>query len=295
MRIAILGASGFIGTEFSTQIVARKFELLTVGRRDCDIYQVRLLKQHLQKISPDALINCAGYTGSPNVDACEADKATCLGANAVLPGVIAQACAEIDIPWGHVSSGCIFTGRRRDGTGFTERDAPNFSFRQNNCSFYSGTKALAEEILQSAPQCYLWRMRIPFSNIDRPRNYLSKLMRYSKLLDAENSLSNMFEFVTACLDCFELGIPFGTYNLTNPGSISTREVVELIQASGVCNKSFEFFEDETQFMAQAAKAPRSNCVLDSSKALQSGLRLTEIRQSIQQALDTWQTASVVTH
>lgn len=130
-------------------------------------------------------------------------------------------------------------------------------------------------------------MRIPFSNIDGPRNYLSKLMRYSKLFDAENSLSNMIEFVTACLDCFERGKPFGTYNLTNPGSVTTREVVELIQASGVCNKSFEFFENEAQFMAQAAIAPRSNCVLDSSKALQAGLKLTEIRQSIQQALATW--------
>lgn len=290
MRIALLGASGFIGTEFSTQIAERHAELLTVGRRDCNIYDVRQLVQHLRQLSPDALINCAGYTGQPNVDACENDRANCLAGNAVLPGVVAEACTAVNIAWGHVSSGCIFTGRRSDGGGFTECDAPNFTFRQNNCSFYSGTKALGEEVLTTAEKCYLWRLRIPFSSIDSPRNYLSKLMRYSKLLDAENSLSNLSEFVTACLDCFELGVPFGTYNLTNPGSVTTREVVALIRASGVSNKSFEFFENESQFMAQAAIAPRSNCVLDPSKALQAGLKLTEIRQSIQLALNSWQSA-----
>jgi hypothetical protein len=45
--------------------------------------------------------------------------------------------------WKSGSSGCIYTGSRPDGSGFTEENPPNFNFRQNNCSFYSGTKALA--------------------------------------------------------------------------------------------------------------------------------------------------------
>ena len=64
----------------------------------------------------------------PNVDACEVHKAECLAGNAVLPGTIAQACEAANVPWGHVSSGCIYTGSRPDGSGFTEEDAPNFSF-----------------------------------------------------------------------------------------------------------------------------------------------------------------------
>ncbi len=45
--------------------------------------------------------------------------------------------------------------RRRgpDGGGFREDDAPNFSFRTNHCSFYSGTKALGEEVLAGAADC----------------------------------------------------------------------------------------------------------------------------------------------
>jgi dTDP-4-dehydrorhamnose reductase len=287
MRIALLGSTGYVGSEFSFQMAARGHELLRVRRGDCDFFDVASLTERLRRLAPDALVNCAGYTGKPNVDACENDKARCLAGNAVLPGIVAQACAELDLPWGHVSSGCIYTGRRVAGNGFTEDDPPNFTFRQNNCSFYSGTKALGEEALAEAPKCYIWRLRIPFSHIDSPRNYLTKLMRYQRLLDAENSLSWLPEFVAAGLQSLEQKLPYGIYNLTNPGSVTTREVVQLILKSGVIDKAFDFFESEEEFMALAASTPRSNCVMDSGKALRAGLKLTETRQALQRALLLW--------
>lgn len=287
MHIALIGASGYVGAEFAKEITARGDQLTTVGRATCDLYSVDSLTKVLRATSPDVVVNCAGYTGKPNVDACELDKANCVAGNAVLPGVIRKACETLGLAWGHVSSGCIFTGRRNDGNGFTETDAPNFSFRQNNCSWYSGTKALGEEVLADAAQCYVWRLRIPFSNVDSPRNYLSKVQRYENLLEAENSLSNLPEFVAACLDCFAKSLPFGTYNLTNPGSMTTSEVVELIKEAGVSEKTFRFFDSEDEFMRLAAKTPRSNCVMDSSKAIEAGLKLTPIGESIRQALDSW--------
>jgi dTDP-4-dehydrorhamnose reductase len=211
----------------------------------------------------------------------------CLEGNGVFPGIVRQACEMAGIPWGHVSSGCIYTGRRSDGAGFTENDPPNFSFRQNNCSFYSGCKALGEELLAGAENCYIWRLRIPFENTANPRNYLQKVMSYQRLLDAENSLSHLHEFVAACVDSFRLKIPFGTYNLTNPGSVTTREVVELIRKSGVSKKAFEFFSDEKDFMRTAAKTPRSNCVLDSSKAIDAGLKLRNVHDALVDSLRNW--------
>ena len=243
--------------------------------------------QALETHRVDYLISCAGYTGKPNVDACELHKTDCLHGNAVLPGVLRQGCEAADISWGHVSSGCIYTGRRSDGDGFTEADPPNFSFRQNNCSFYSGTKALGEEVLAGASKCYVWRLRIPFEALPNPRNYLQKVMSYDSLLDAENSLSDLHQFAAACVDSFRLGIPYGFYNLTNPGSVTTREVVELIKQAGVIEKEFRFFQDEDDFMRKAAKTPRSNCVLDSSKALGAGLKLTPIREAIADCLMRW--------
>ena len=187
-------------------------------------------------------------------------------------------------------SGCIFTGRRTDGGGFRETDPANFSFRTNNCSFYSGTKALGEEILQGAGDCFIWRLRIPFNEVDSPRNYLTKVMRYERLLEAENSLSQLDEFVRASWECWEKRVPFGIYNVTNPGSITTHEVVDLIKASGVSNKRFEFFTDEVDFMEKAAKTPRSNCVLDSSKLLASGIVMSGVHDAVARALKNWKTA-----
>src|SRR5205807_1423806 len=79
--------------------------------------------------------------------------------------------------------------------GFTESDEPNFTFRQPPCSFYSGTKALAEEALHHLGQHYIWRLRIPFDGEDNARNYLSKVQRYPKVYDNINSLSHRGDFV----------------------------------------------------------------------------------------------------
>lgn len=288
--IFLLGGSGYVGSAYQALFARKGVPFRNLRRAEFDYTDRAALTALLRREKPDFLINAAGYTGKPNVDACELHKPECLFGNAVLPGLIAQACADAGVPWGHVSSGCIFTGTRPDGRGFTEEDTPNFTFRTNHCSFYSGTKALGEEVLAGAPSAYIWRLRIPFNEVDGPRNYLSKLMRYARLLDAANSISQLDEFVAATYACWERRVPFGTYNVTNPGHITTREVVDLIRRTGVCTKSFDFFADEAEFMRTAAKTPRSNCVLDSSKLAATGIRLTEVHAAVEQALRAWRTA-----
>ena len=286
--IYLLGGSGYVGQAYQALLTRKNIPFRNLRRADVDYTNPAVLSASLKADKPRFLINAAGYTGKPNVDAGELHKTECLFGNAVLPGLIAQACADAGVPWGHVSSGCIYTGKRADGAGFTETDTPNFTFRTNNCSFYSGTKALGEEILAGKPDIYIWRLRIPFDNIDNPRNYLTKLMRYAKLLDAENSISQLHEFVAATFACWEKRVPFGVYNVTNPGHVTTREVVSLIEKSGVHPKKYEFFASEDEFMKLAAKTPRSNCVMSSAKLASVGIQMTPVRESIQQALRNWQ-------
>ncbi len=285
--IYLLGGSGYVGQAYQALLTRKGIPFRNLRRAELDYSDPSLLAAALRRDRPEFLINAAGYTGKPNVDACELHKGECLMGNAVLPGRIAQACAEAGVPWGHVSSGCIFTGARADGSGFTETDAPNFTFRQDNCSFYSGTKALGEEVLAGQPQVYVWRLRIPFNEVDNPRNYLTKLMRYPRLLAATNSISQLEEFVAATLACWEQRVPFATYNVTNPGQITTHEVVALIERSGVHPKHYEFFASEADFMKVAAKTPRSNCVMDSAKLAGVGIRLTEVHAAVEQALRQW--------
>ena len=285
--ILLLGGNGYVGNAIQKNLTGRGLSFTVASRASSDYSSLPVLVKMLRELRPEFLINAAGYTGKPNVDACEIHRTECLDGNAVLPGVIREACEQTDTPWGHVSSGCIFTGAKADGSGFTESDAPNFSFRQDNCSFYSGCKALGEEVLSGAENCFIWRLRIPFNNINIARNYISKMMRYDRLLMATNSLSQLDEFADACVASWTQRVPFGTYNLTNPGSVTTRDVVRLIQKHGLSNRDFQFFESDDQFMKLAAKTPRSNCVLDSTKAIAAGLPLSPIEEALETAMKNW--------
>ena len=296
-KIVLFGGSGYVGSAFQRLLRRRGIPYVAPSRKEVNLLEPGSLARFLGENKPSFLINAAGYTGRPNVDACEDHRTECLLGNAVLPGVLAGVCAELEIPWGHVSSGCLYTGDRGPGPrgerlGFREEDPPNFCFRTNNSSFYSGTKALGEEILADAGGCYLWRLRIPFNEVDSPKNYLTKLLRYERLLDARNSLSQLDEFARAAFECWERRVPFGIYNVVNPGSVTTREVIELLERSPFggrlieSGKRFAFFPGEEAFR-KVARAPRSNCVLDSSKLQGVGIHLEEVHEAVERAWNQW--------
>lgn len=171
--------------------------------------------------------------------------------------------------------------------GFTESDAPNFSFRDGPCSFYSGTKALGEEAIVGVGQSFIWRLRIPFDEFDNARNYLSKVQRYAKVYDNVNSISHRADFVKACLDTWKLRAPFGIYNVTNPGYVTTRHVVEQIEKILKPKRKFAFWKNDAEFYQTAAKTPRSNCVMDSSKLLKAGVKIRSVEEALEDSLENW--------
>ena len=282
--IAILGSTGYVGGKYLNVLRSRGIACLGLSRSEVDYSDILTLRRWLGDHKPDFLINAAGYTGKPNVDACEDHRAECLFGNAVLPGRIREACESTETPWGHVSSGCIYQGRRSDGEGWSEDDAPNFSFRSPPCSFYSGTKALGEEVLVDAQQCFVWRLRVPFNHEDSKRNYLCKILAYDRLLEVENSLSHIDDFVAATLACWEKRVPYGVYNVTNPGAVTTRQVTEWMLEAGVTDKEFTFFESEEEFMCQAARTARSSCALDVSKLETAGIELRPVEEAVRVSL-----------
>jgi dTDP-4-dehydrorhamnose reductase len=311
--ILLLGASGYIGKAFAKELQWRKKEFIPLARKQVDYTRFDLFLDFLKTKKPSFVINAAGYTGKPNVDACELHKADTLQGNSLFPQTVAHACAAAKIPWGHVSSGCIYSGAKvfengktrvgKDFTkpelralvekspqaihGFTETDTPNFSFRDGPCSFYSGSKALGEEAIAGIGQSYVWRLRIPFDEFDNARNYLSKVQRYQKVYDNINSISHRADFVKACLDLWELGAPFGTYNVTNPGFVTTRHVIEVIEKILKPKRKFEFWKSDVEFYKVAAKTPRSNCVMDVSKLLAAGVKIRGVEEALEHSLKNW--------
>ena len=136
-------------------------------------------------------------------------------------------------------------------------------------------------------QSYLWRLRIPFDEVDNARNYLSKVQRYAKVYDNVNSISHRGDFVRACLDLWERRAPFGIYNVVNPGFVTTRQVVESIERILKPARRFEFWENDEEFYRVAAKTPRSNCVLDVSKLQAAGVKLRPVAEALEDSLRNW--------
>jgi dTDP-4-dehydrorhamnose reductase len=275
----VLGKNGHIAEALIKELKLRNLPHVAWSRSDVDYTNLAELKYNLYILGDDLhIINCAGYIGKPNVDACELAKADCIEGNVLLPLMLAQLCCEKKYEFTQISSGCIYGGYEKH---FTEKDAPNFDFQ--NGSFYSGTKALAEKVvLQNNPNSYVFRLRIPFDEYESPRNYLTKLLSYDTLLDAENSLSHRADFAKYVMELIEQKVPHGIYNVTNKGSVTTRDVVQLIKKYNLSNKDFKFFDNLESFGKETV-APRSNCVLDTTK-IEQYIKIRTAIEALEEAI-----------
>jgi UDP-glucose 4,6-dehydratase len=209
-------------------------------------------------------------------------KADCIEGNVLFPSMLSELCKQKGYQLTQISSGCIYGGYSKD---FTEKDPPNFDFQ--NGSFYSGTKALAEKVVtKNNPDSYIFRLRIPFDEIASPRNYLTKLLTYDNLLDAENSLSHRADFAKYTIELIEQKVPYGIYNITNKGSATTKQVVDLMKKHLKLDKEFQFFTNLEKFMSEVT-APRSNCVLDTTK-IEQYIKIRTAEEALEDALSKYE-------
>jgi dTDP-4-dehydrorhamnose reductase len=217
------------------------------------------------------IINAAGYTGSPNVDACEIHKQETIDGNVLWPLRLENQFP--DTPIIHISSGCIYTGYTFEG--WTEEDKPNFDF--SNGSFYSGSKALGQEVLMPflKSKSYLLRIRMPFGDEDHPKNFLTKMKTYKKLISYDNSLSYVPDVARVAVHFATTRPTPGIYNVCNPGYSNAREITQMMDI----NKEW-FTEEEFK---KATVAPRSNCILSTIK-LQSIFPIQRVDTALRKAI-----------
>jgi dTDP-4-dehydrorhamnose reductase len=315
--VLLLGASGYVGQAFARELRRRQWDFLPLARKTLDYTQFDLLFDLVRALKPEFLINAAGCAGQPNADTCEVARRETLHANTILPQTIGRVCLMSNTAWGHVSSGSIYHGvkvleenrwvvdRRVNAVrmrqvlaghparvrGFTEMDEPNFSFLCPPCNFYCGTKALAEDAIRGCGCCYIWRPGVPFNEQDHPRNLLSKLQRYLKVYDQVNSLSHLADFTRASLDLWERRASPGIYNIATSDVFSARQVVQSIQRWLLPEREFRFWRDEEEFYRFGARAPRSSCLLDTTKLAAAGIQLRPAEEALEDALRNWRWAS----
>lgn len=281
--ILLLGANGYIGSEFASQLYRRNLRSIIWHRSPGYDYRSRAaFKRTLEEEKPKVVINCAAFVKDGAVDNCEDWKYETLTSDLALPVMLAEECQQAGVSLLHVSTGCLFNGDN-GGKGWSETDEPELSFK-TQCGIYVGSKELAERLIRTYEKHYICRIRLPFDQYDWHRNYLSKLMRYPKAVKAINSLSHRGDFVSACLDLLKIGAPFGTYNVTNPGGVDSEWICQILAKR--FNREFVFWDNE-EFLKTVARTPKSNCVLNVDKLLSTGVTMRNGLTAVHDAILNW--------
>jgi dTDP-4-dehydrorhamnose reductase len=221
----------------------------------------------LDEIKPTHVLNAAGVTGRPNVDWCEDHKDETVRANVIGTLNLSDLCSLRDIHCTVFATGCIFEYDDAHplgagaAAGFTEEDSANFF-----ASWYSKTKGMVEQMLKIYPTTCVLRVRMPISDDLSPRNFITKIMKYDRIVNVPNSMTVLFELLPASLVMAEKKLT-GIYNFCNPGVISHNEMLDLYIKYVDPEYTYTNFSLDEQ--AQILKAGRSNNELNCSKLVEA--------------------------
>ncbi|KAI4387996.1 hypothetical protein MLD38_000374 [Melastoma candidum] len=235
------------------------------------------LMADIRNIKPTQVFNAAGLTGRPNVDWCESHKTETIRVNVAGTLTLADVCRESGLLMVNFATGCIFeydaAHPEGSGIGFKEEDKPNFIG-----SFYSKTKAMVEELLREYDNVCTLRVRMPISSdLSNPRNFITKISRYSKVVNIPNSMTILDELLPISIEMAKRNLR-GIWNFTNPGVVSHNEILEMYKQYIDPEFKWENFTLEEQ--AKVIVAPRSNNEMDGAKLKGEFPELLSIKESL---------------
>ncbi|KAF3446500.1 hypothetical protein FNV43_RR11679 [Rhamnella rubrinervis] len=235
------------------------------------------LLEDIRRVKPSHVFNAAGVTGRPNVDWCESHKVETIRTNIVGTLTLADICRDQGLLMVNYATGCIFEYDKGhplgSGIGFKEEDKPNFIG-----SFYSKTKAMVEELLREYENVCTLRVRMPISSdLSNPRNFITKISRYNKVVNIPNSMTVLDELLPLSIEMAKRDCR-GIWNFTNPGVISHNEILEMYRDYIDPHFKWENFDLEEQ--AKVIVAPRSNNEMDGMKLKKEFPELLSIKDSI---------------
>ncbi|MHB8790021.1 MAG: dTDP-4-dehydrorhamnose reductase [Desulfobulbaceae bacterium] len=140
MKILVTGAGGQLGQDCA-RVLGTEHTVYAFGSKELDIASERQVRERMAMVRPEAVINCAAFTG---VDASESNQTACWRVNAQGPAYLAAACTEHAARLLHVSTDYVFAGDKPVPRPYTEADpvAP--------LSEYGRSKLAGEEAVRAA-------------------------------------------------------------------------------------------------------------------------------------------------
>ena len=155
MKILITGAKGQLGSQIMNIIrngsselgdipsEVNAAEVIGIDIQDLDLTKQEEVKEYINKLKPDVIINPAAYT---NVDACESNIDIAFKINALAARNMAMAAEEVGAKLIHISTDYVFSGEGSSPIKEYETPAP--------VSVYGKTKLVGEEFVKKYSSKY---------------------------------------------------------------------------------------------------------------------------------------------
>jgi dTDP-4-dehydrorhamnose reductase len=248
-----------------------------LNRGQCDIGELNAVRQALDAHQPSVVINCAAKT---NLEYCEENREEAYISNTVGAAHLMMACAERNIFFAHISSGCLFDGNQEV---MTEKSVPTPAV------WYTRTKNWADEFIQhhGYDRYLILRPRQIISAVPHPTNMLTKFAQYEDFYVHEepNSitcLEDMKEMIEHLLTIQAHGI----YNCVNDGVISPYEVA--LGVKEYINPPMNVMVASYEHTLTLQPNKRVNTILSNEKLHRTGFQPRDCRDALKWCLKNYE-------
>jgi dTDP-4-dehydrorhamnose reductase len=180
LKILLTGKNGQVGFELARHLAATHHELVSVGSTDCNLSKPAAIRDLIQTIKPDVLINPAAYTA---VDRAESEPDLAKAINADAPEVMAIELKKTDGLLVHFSTDYVFDGQKT--TPYNELDTPNPQ------SVYGQTKLQGEQAITASGVDHII-LRTSWVFGSRGQNFLKTMLRLAAERDDLRVVSDQF-------------------------------------------------------------------------------------------------------
>lgn len=282
--IVIFGANGWIGSKVYDLLVASNKQI-TVHKAQSRADDTVAVENELNNLSN--VVNIMSFIGRTHgtyegetigtIDYLEKPGKLVenMRDNLFSPLVLAEICKKRNIHFTYLGTGCIFDYDETHplDAGFVESDKPNFFG-----SSYSIVKGYTDRLMQTIynNSALNVRIRMPITDEINPRNFITKITNYTKICSIANSMTVLNDLLPILIE-MALNGQVGTVNLTNPGTISHNEILEMYKEIVDPNFTWSNFSIEEQNAILASK--RSNNCLNTEK-LESIMSVKDIKTSV---------------
>lgn len=233
-------------------------------------------EKEIKKYNPKIIINTVD-NHYKNADECELHKDETLFNNAFFPVILADLAIRNKIKLIHIGSGCIFHYDYAKNKPVTESELPNFFDL-----FYSRTKIYPEialEFLSKKFDILIIRIRIPLDGQPHPKNILTKLIQYKKVINIPNSVTYIPDFIKALGHLIKVNAR-GIYNVVNAGSLFYPDLMEIYKKY---NPAFNYKVIDYKEL----NLTRTNIILSTKKLEKSGFKIRNVNDALNECVKSY--------